>query len=289
MSQYQSPINALFAQLPQLAMQMYQGSREDKYRDKEMQFQKNNALFSQGIQTRNADIAEDNAAAEAIYRQTMLKNAGEEAENTANYRSSTLDQNNDNIKFEQDRLTNMDNALGKYITNRINFDNSIAPSVNLYNEETGDWNTELNTMPISRNNYMSQFKDYVGDDWDTIKNVAGQNLPNDYGAYSAGYGTNLLRGAKEEYTNEYKNLIKDPEQYKQLMSRIFGANLAETGYQVAPNMFTAPGEFPVDTPIGDLLKGVFEKQIDFFDNEYKSTEEKNDNDKRVYRMRTFSG
>ena len=83
MTQYQSPINALFAQLPQLAMQMYQGSREDKYRaeiadredryrnktasredkyrDKEMQFQKNNAAFSQGIQNRNADIAEDNA------------------------------------------------------------------------------------------------------------------------------------------------------------------------------------------------------------------------------------
>ena len=83
MSQYQSPINALLSQLPQLAMQMYgasredkyraetasredkyraeTASREDKYRDKEMQFQKNNAAFSQGIQNRNADIAEDNA------------------------------------------------------------------------------------------------------------------------------------------------------------------------------------------------------------------------------------
>jgi len=72
MAQYQSPINALLSQLPQLAMQMYgasredkyraeTASREDKYRDKEMQFQKNNAAFSQGIQNRNADIAEDNA------------------------------------------------------------------------------------------------------------------------------------------------------------------------------------------------------------------------------------
>ena len=253
MAQYQSPINALLSQLPQFAMQMYQSSKEDKYRDKELQYQKDNARFSQGIQNRNTKLAEQNALKEAVYRQAILKNAGDEASKTAEYRQNVLDQDN----AKQDRITNRDDALGLYNTIRTNFDSSVAPNVDFYNQETGEFNPELNTMSLSRSDYTSQFKDYAGEDWESISGVAGEMLPNDYGAYSAGYGSDLVRSANKEYTNEYKDLIKDPEKYKQLMSLAFGANLAETGYQMAPYMFTPPGEFPMDTPMGDLLSGAF--------------------------------
>ena len=259
MAQYQSPLNALFAQLPQLAMQMYQGSKEDKYRDKEMQFQKNNAAFSQGIQTRNADIAEDNATAEAIYRQTILENAGDEADNTATYRQDTLNQNKAQFDTQQKRITDQEQALGIYNTGMLGYREFIAPNVDLYNQETGKFNPELNAVSMGSSDFMSGFKDYIGDDWDKISSVAGNNLQNSYNAYVSGFGGDLARSAYDEYANEYKNMVKDPEQYRQLMSLLVGQNNAEAGYQVAPNMFTLPGEFPVDTPMGDLLKGAFSK------------------------------
>ena len=91
MTQYQSPINALLSQLPQFAMQMYGASREDKYRDKELEFQKANTAFSQNMQNENLAIAQGNAEQNrlnAVAQRNLY--ASQQAEADRNFKNADL-------------------------------------------------------------------------------------------------------------------------------------------------------------------------------------------------------
>ena len=91
MAQYQSPINALLSQLPQLAMQMYGASREDKYRDKELEFQEANTAFSQNMQNKNLAIAQGNAEQNrlnAVAQRNLY--ASQQAEADRNFKNADL-------------------------------------------------------------------------------------------------------------------------------------------------------------------------------------------------------